>query len=84
MTETLVDVSPSSKEAEPQPSVEEPVPGHPFAGPQGHRSDTMGSAVEASPERIRYHLRRPHAGRRGPLKMKMPVTPLAGQSQPAG
>jgi len=28
---------------------------------------TMGHQVEASPERIRHHLRRPHAGRRGPL-----------------
>ena len=44
---------------------EMPVPGHPITGPQRHRSDTMGRAVEASPERLRHHLRRPHArGRR--------------------
>lgn len=38
-----------------------PVPGRAVTGPQGHRSDTMGRAVEARPKRVRHHLRRPHA-----------------------
>ncbi len=40
---------------------EDPVPGHPITGPQRHRTVTMGRAVEASPQRLRRHLRRPHA-----------------------
>ena len=43
------------------------VPGHPRDGPQGHRPGTLGGAVEARPQRVRRHLRRPHAGRREPL-----------------
>jgi len=27
----------------------------------------MGNEVEASPERVRHHLRRPHASGRGPI-----------------
>ena len=38
-------------------------------GPQGHRTGTMGHPVEARPERIRDHLRRPHAGGGEPLTM---------------
>jgi transposase-like protein len=41
-----------------------PVPGDPFAGPDRDRQGTMGHAVEAGPERIRCHLRRPVPGRR--------------------
>ena len=63
-----------------QAAMKMPVPGHPVPGPQGHRSDTMGDAVEASPQRLRHHLRRPHAGRREPLNMKPPLTPFVGQS----
>ena len=48
---------------------EDAVPGHPGPGPQRHRAGTMDHAVEARPERVRRHLRRPHAGRREPLKM---------------
>jgi len=40
---------------------EVPVSGYPVPRPQGHRSDTMGDEVEASPERLRHHLRRPDA-----------------------
>jgi putative transposase len=46
---------------------EVPLPGHPIPGPQGHRTDTMGNEVEARPERLRHHLRRPDAGRGEPL-----------------
>ena len=35
--------------------------------PTGHRAGTMGHAVEASPERVRHHLRRPLAGSRNLL-----------------
>jgi len=59
---------------------EVPVPGDAITGPQRHRSDTMGIEVETSAERVRHHLRRPHAGRRGPITMKTPLTPLAGQT----
>jgi Transposase, Mutator family len=38
------------------------------------------SEMEASPERVRHHLRRPHASARGPITMKTPLTPLAGQT----
>jgi len=58
---------------------EMPLPGHPITGPQGDGSDTMGGAVEASPQRVRDHLRRPDAGR-GELLMKTPLTPFAGQT----
>ena len=47
--------------------------------PTGHRPGTMDHAVEASTERVRDHLRRPHAGRREQLT-KMPLTPLIGQT----
>ncbi len=50
-----------------QAAMKTPLPGHPVTGPQRHRADTMGRAVEASPERVRHHLRRPHAGRGEPL-----------------
>jgi len=46
---------------------ENPVPRHPRHGPQRHPTGTMDHAVEASPKRVRRHLRRPHAGRREPL-----------------
>ena len=46
---------------------EDPVPGHPVPGPQGHRAGTMDHPVEASPERVRRHLRRPDAGSGEPL-----------------
>jgi hypothetical protein len=48
---------------------EDAVPGHPLHGPQRHRAGTMDHAVEPRPERLRRHLRRPHAGRREPLEM---------------
>ena len=60
---------------------EDAVPGRAVAGPQRHRSDTMGGAVEASPERLRHHLRRPHARGREQLKMKPPLTPFERQSR---
>lgn len=43
------------------------LPGHAVTGPQGHRAGTMGHAVEARPERLCHHLRRPDAGRGEPL-----------------
>jgi|HubBroStandDraft_3_1064219.scaffolds.fasta_scaffold1461607_1 hypothetical protein len=46
-----------------------PVPGHPFPGPDRDRQDTMDRTVEAGPERIRCHLRRPVPGRRDLLTM---------------
>ena len=50
------------------------------SGPEGHRADTMGHALEASPERLRHHLRRPHASSSGPLRCQPPLTPFIGQS----
>ena len=44
-----------------------PVPGDPVARPDRHRTETMDNAVETSTQRIRHHLRRPHAGQRGQL-----------------
>ena len=52
-----------------QARAEMPVPGHPFPGPDRDRQDTMGRTVEAGPERIRCHLRRPVPGRRDLLTM---------------
>src|ERR1700678_2545572 len=46
-----------------------PLPGHPVPGPDRDPADKMGRAVEASPERIRCHLRRPVPGRRNLLTM---------------
>ena len=40
---------------------EDPLPGHPGPGPQGHRPDPVGHAMEARTERLRDNLRRPHA-----------------------
>jgi hypothetical protein len=56
-----------------------PISGHPIPGPQRHKSDTMGNEVEASPERLRNHLRRPDADE-DQLIMKPPLTPLIGQT----
>src|SRR5215204_619328 len=60
-----------------------PVSGHPIPRPQRQRPDTMGCAVEASPKRLRHHLRRPDADE-GQLIMKPPLTPLIGQTPIAG
>jgi hypothetical protein len=49
---------------------EDPLPGHPIPRPQRHRPDTMGRTVETSPQRLRRHLRRSHAGRRRKLIME--------------
>src|SRR5215211_9510407 len=57
-----------------------PVSGHPIPRPQRQRPDTMGCAVEASPKRLRHHLRRPDADE-GQLIMKPPLTPLIGPTQ---
>jgi hypothetical protein len=65
------------------PCHEMPVSGHPIARPERNRSDTMGCAVEASPERFRHHLRRPDADEER-LIMKPPLTPLIGQTPSAG
>jgi hypothetical protein len=46
-----------------------PLPGHPVPGPDRDPADKMGRAVEASPERIRCHLRRPVPSRRDLLTM---------------
>ena len=62
---------------------EMPVSGHPIPRPQRHRSDTMGNEVEASPERLRNHLRRPDADE-DQLIMKPPLTPLIGQTRGGG
>jgi hypothetical protein len=51
----------------------------PIPRPQRHRSDTMGCALEASPERLRNHLRRPDADE-DQLIMKPPLTRLVGQT----
>ena len=58
-----------------------PISGHPISRPQRHRLDTMGNEVEASPERLRNHLRRPDADE-DQLIMKPPLTPLIGQTLP--
>ena len=39
------------------------------------------TAHEARPERLRHHLRRPHASRPRPLTWKPPLTPFIGQSR---
>src|ERR1700752_3464290 len=46
---------------------EMPILGHPVAGPDRDRPEAMGHALEASVERLRDHLRRPHAGKRNHL-----------------
>lgn len=58
-----------------------PLHGHQVTGPQGHRSDTMDDEVEASTQRLRHHLRRPHASRGEPLTMETLLTPLLGQTR---
>ncbi len=47
---------------------EMPLPGHPIASPDRGRQDTMGNALEASTQRLRYHLRRPIPSRRNLLR----------------
>ncbi len=46
---------------------EMPVPGHQIPGPHRARQGTMDHTVEASAQRVRYHLRRPLAGSRNLL-----------------
>ena len=46
---------------------QDPLPGDSLAGPQGQRAGTMDHPMEARPERVRDHLRRPHAGGGEPL-----------------
>src|SRR5262249_43212576 len=36
-----------------------PLPGHPVPGPDRHWKDKVGHAVEAGPERVCHHFRRP-------------------------
>ena len=38
-----------------------PVPCHQKPGPERDRTNEVGSALETSTERLRHHLRRPHA-----------------------
>ena len=53
----------------------------PSLDPKGTRSDTMGHALEAGPQRVRDHLRRLHAQGRGQVApWKLPLTPLLGQT----
>ena len=47
---------------------EDVVSGDPVSGPQGHRSGTLDHAMETSTQRLRRHLRRPHASGGEPLK----------------
>jgi hypothetical protein len=55
--------------------------GYLVPGPQGHRPDTMGHALEAGTERVRHHLRRPHAQSREPItRWRPPLTPFLGQT----
>ena len=54
---------------------EVPVPGDPVAGPHREGPGTMGDQVEAGPQRVRHHLRRPHHPERG-LTMPRPDPPL--------
>jgi hypothetical protein len=41
-----------------------PISGDPFPGADRGRSDSMGRALNACPQRLRHHLRRPDAGGR--------------------
>ena len=43
---------------------EVPLPGHPVPRPHRDRPSPMDDALEASPQRVRHHLRRPVPGRR--------------------
>lgn len=54
------------------------VPDCEILGPQGHRPDPLGHALEARPQRVRRHLRRPDARARG---QHPPLTPKIGQSR---
>ena len=47
--------------------------GRQVARSQGHRPGTMGHTLEARTQRVRRHLRRPHAQPREPLTMKTAV-----------
>jgi hypothetical protein len=44
-----------------------PILGHPITGPDRDRPEMMDDALETSVERLRNHLRRPHAGKRNHL-----------------
>lgn len=48
-------------------SHEMPILGHPVTGPDRDRPEAMDHALETSIERLRDHLRRPHAGQRNHL-----------------
>ena len=58
---------------------EVPLPGHPIPGPHRQGPGTMGHQVEAGPQRVRHHLRRPHHPERG-LTMPRPNPPFIGHS----
>lgn len=44
-----------------------PIRGHPVAGPDRVRTEVMDHPLATSTERLRDHLRRPHAGQRNNL-----------------
>src|SRR5690348_2805914 len=44
-----------------------PILGHPVIGPDRDRPEAVDDALETSTERLRDHLRRPHAGKRNHL-----------------
>src|SRR5664279_222217 len=52
---------------------EDPLPGRQITRPQRHRASRMGDTLEARPQRVRRHLRRPHAQPRKPLTMRTAV-----------
>ena len=53
---------------------EDALPGHQVTRSQGPRAGTMGHPMEARAERVRHHLRRPHARGRDPLNRNASYT----------
>ena len=55
---------------------EVPLPGHPITGPHRQGQGTMGHEVEARPERVRHHLRRPHPNKMITDQIRSTVTAI--------
>lgn len=50
-----------------QAAMKSPILGNPVAGPDRDLPKAMDDALETSAERLRHHIRRPHAGKRNHL-----------------
>ena len=61
---------------------QDPLPGRAVPGPQGSGTGTTGHQMEARTQRVRHHLRRPHASRREPVRTQCQLHREADRPRP--